>query len=151
MKNIIHTLLFLLISASAFQANSQTVFISSANPAEQKITYIKTFESRYFNNKVYLHITATGNTETKIVAVERSLDATNFEVIGYIKIYGTSVQADLAYFFTDESPVVANLYYRLSVYSFYNEPAYSQTVDVMPIDKNKAPTSITTIASVSHD
>ncbi len=137
MKKTIYTLLLLLISASVFQANSQTAILSPVNPDEQKVTHIKAFEYRYINSKVYLHITVNGNTETKIVAVERSLDATNYEVIGYIKIYGTTAQIDLAYYFTDESPMVAYLYYRLSDYSNYNEPVYSETISVIPIDENK--------------
>lgn len=139
MKNIICTLLFLLFSASVFQANSQTALLNLGNSNEEKVTYIKAFESKYFNGKVYLALTINGNTETKIVAIERSLDATNYEVMGYIKIYGTDVKADLAYYFTDESPVSANLYYRLSDFSSMNKPAYSETISVMPVNKSQTP------------
>lgn len=148
MKTKIYILFFLLISTSGFRANSQTAMLNPANTEEQKITTVKAFESRYFNNKVYLHLTINGNTTTKFLAVERSLDATHFEVIGYIKIYGTSVQADLAYYFTDESPVAANLYYRLTDYSNFNEPVYSETTSIIPVDENKAPnSSLTTTAN----
>lgn len=137
MKKLIQTLLLLFISTCVFHANSQTALMSPVYPGEQKITHVKAFESRYLNGKVYLHITVNGNTETKIVAVERSLDAKNFEVIGYIKIYGTPYLVDLAYYFTDESPVAANLFYRLSDYSVNNEPAYSETKNIIPMDENK--------------
>jgi hypothetical protein len=148
MKTIIYTLLLLLISIFAFQVNSQTVLLSLENSDEQKVTHIKAIESKYFNGKVYLHITMNGNTETKIVAVERSLDAKNYEVIGYITIIGTPAQLDLAYYFTDESPVAANLFYRLSGNTINNEPVYSETLSVTPIDENKAPSDIlTTTAS----
>lgn len=144
MKNLIYTLLFLLFSAPVFQAKSQTATLCTANSIEQNATQVKSIESKYFNGKVYLHFTINGNIETKTVAVERSLDATNYEVIGYIKIYGTNVLCDLAYYFTDESPVSANLYYRLSDYSLNNEPAYSETTSVTPIDETKAPSDIVT-------
>lgn len=142
MKNKIYTLLFLLVSTFIFQVNSQTVNLSPVNPDEQKVAHIKAFESRYFDGKVYLHITLNGNTETKILAVERSLDAINYEVLGFIKIYGTDIQSDLAYYFTDESPVAVNLYYRLSDYSNNNEPVYSETLSVIPVNENKTPAPI---------
>lgn len=151
MKTKIYILLILLISASFFRASSQTAMLSPENQNEQKLAYIKGIESRFMNNNVYLHFTVTGNTETRIVTVERSLDATNFEVIGYIKIYGTAVQVDLAYYFTDESPVASNLYYRLSDYSFNNKPVYSETINVIPIDENKTPETIVSTASVSNE
>lgn len=151
MKTKIYTLLFLLIIASVLRAGSQTANLSPVHQDEQKVTHIKAFESRYFDNKVYLHITVNGNPETKIVAVERSLDATHFEVIGYVKIYGSDAQADLAYYFTDESPVIANLYYRLSDYSFNNEPVYSETISVIPVDENKVSTGIIATTSNSDE
>ncbi len=121
------------------------------NLNDQKITSVKAFESKYLNDKVYLHVTVNGNTETKFVTVERSLDATNYEVIGYIKIYGTTFQIDLAYYFTDEFPVSANLYYRLSDYSNYNEPVYSETISVIPLDEYKIPSGIITTTPVSNE
>lgn len=139
MKTKILTLLFILISAAVLQVNSQIVSMSAVDPDSQMITSVKAFESRYFDGKVYLHITVNGNTETKFVAVERSLDETNYEVIGYIKIYGTTVLCDLAYYFTDELPGSFKLYYRLSDYSDYNEPVYSETINVTPILKTKFP------------
>jgi hypothetical protein len=149
MKTIIYTLFFLLISAS-LQVNSQTSMLIPVNSNEQKVTHIKTIETKYFNGKVYLHITVNGNTETKIVAVERSIDAKNYEVIGYITITGTPAQIDLAYYFTDELPVAANLYYRLSGNTINNEPVYSETLSVTPIDENKTLSDIlTTTAATS--
>ena len=149
MKKIIYTLFFLLFSASAFQANSQNIILNPENSMDQKAMHIKSLESKYFEGKVYLHITVSGNTETKIWAVERSLDATNFEAIGFIKINGVTVQNDIAYYFTDELPVIANLYYRLTDYSFHFKPAYSETTSVIPIDENKVNADITTIASIT--
>lgn len=149
MKTKIYTLLFLLISTYAFQANSQSAMPSTDNSNDQKITSVKAFESRYLNGKVYLHVTVNGNTETKFVTVERSLDATNYEVIGYVNIIGSTAQIDLAYYFIDESPVALNLFYRLSDYSIYNEPVYSETINVIPIDENKTPETIVSTASVS--
>ena len=149
MKTKILTLLFLLISAAVLQVNSQTISMGAVDSDSQTITSVKAFESRYLNDKVYLHITVKGNTETKMVAVERSLDAINFEVIGYIKLYGTPVQCDLAYYFTDESPVSANLYYRLSDYAIFNGPAYSETISIIPIDEYKAPVELIAITPVS--
>jgi hypothetical protein len=108
--------------------------MSSRNSNAQRITNIKAIESRYFEGKVYLHLTVNGNTETKILAVERSLDGKNYEVIGYIEIHGNNAKMDLAYYFTDESPIVANLYYRLSGNTINNEPVYSETLSVTPID-----------------
>jgi len=151
MKKIIYASLFLLFSSSVFQANSQTALLNLGNSNEEKVTFVKTFESKYFNGKVYLHLTINGNTETKIVAIERSLDATNYEVIGYVKIYGTSAQIDLAYYFTDESPVSANLYYRLSDYSSNNEHAYSEITSIIPIDENKVETGTLTTTSNSDE
>ena len=143
MKTKTYTLLFLLISASVLQANSQTAMMSSGDPIEQKVTHLKSFESRYFEGKVYLHITVNGNTETKTVAVERSLDATHFEMAGYIIIYGTTVQTNLAYYFNEEPPVFTKLYYRLADYTYYNSPVYSETINVITTDENKAVSVIT--------
>ncbi|MFH0865333.1 MAG: hypothetical protein V1904_04015 [Bacteroidota bacterium] len=151
MKTKIYTLLFLLISFSFYRAVSQTALPSRVNADEKKITSVKSFESRYINGKVYLHVTVNGNTETKIVAIERSLDATNYEVIGYMKIYGTNVLSDLAYYFTDELPVAANLYYRLSDYSVFNEPGYSEIISVIPVDESKTPYTIMSTASFSGE
>jgi len=151
MKNLIYTLLFLLFSAPVFQVKSQTETLYTANSIGQNATQVKSIGSKYFNGKVYLHFTINGNTETKTVAVERSLDATNYEVIGYIKIYGTNVLCDLAYYFTDESPVSANLYYRLSDYSFNNEPVYSETISVTPIDKTKVPNDMVLVAPICDE
>jgi hypothetical protein len=139
MKTKIYILFFLLISAFSIQANSQTAMLNPLNPVEQKLTPVKAFESRYVNGKVFLHITVNGNTETKIVAIERSLDATHFEVIGFIKVYGSPYPIDLAYYFTDESPVVSNLYYRLSYTSpsSYYDSYYSDTISVIPIEENR--------------
>lgn len=151
MKTKIYTLLFLIISAVSFRAYSQNALPSPESNSEQGIASVKSFESRYINGKVYLHATVNGNTETKIVTVERSLDAANFEVIGYIKIYGTDVSCNLAYYFTDESPVKTNLYYRLSDYTLYNEPAYSETVVVIPVDEYKTPVTVVLNASLSEE
>lgn len=134
MKTKIFTLLILLISNCIFRVNSQTASISSVNSNNQMASNIKAFESRYVDGKVFLHITINGNIVTKFLAVERSLDATNYEVIGYVKIYGTPVLADLAYYFTDESPVKTDLYYRLTDYTLNNEPVYSATITVIPIE-----------------
>jgi hypothetical protein len=141
MKTIIYAMVLLLVSAS-LQVNSQTALLSSINSNEQKITHVKAIESKYVDGKVYLHITVNGNTENQVLAVERSLDAKNYTVRGYITINGNNAQFDLAYYFTDESPVTANLYYRLSGNSLYNEQVYSETVSVTPIDENKAPSDI---------
>jgi hypothetical protein len=150
MKTKIYILFFLLICAS-FQVNSQTVIMSSGDSNAQRITNIKALESRYFDGKVYLHLTVNGNTETKILAVERSLDGKNYEVIGYIEIHGNNAKMDLAYYFTDESPVVANLYYRLSGYTDFNEPIYSETINVIPVDKNKTISGLITTNSNSEE
>lgn len=147
MKNITYTLFFLLFSASVFQANSQTAMLSPENSNEQKIAHIKTFKSKYIEGKVYMHIIVNGNTETKTLVIERSLDAINFEVIGYINVIGTNAQIDIAYYFKDESPVIANLYYRLSDYSFNNQPIYSEIISVVPVDENKITTPITPISN----
>ena len=141
MKTKIYTLLLLLISAS-LRVNSQTSMLNPVNSNEQKITHVKGVESKYVDGKVYLHITVNGNTENQVLAVERSLDAKNYTVIGYITINGNNAQFDLAYYFTDESPVTANLYYRLSGNAINNESVYSETVSVTPIDENKAPSDI---------
>jgi hypothetical protein len=138
MKTIIYTLLFLLIGTS-FHVNSQNAILSTVYSDEQKITNVKAIKSKYYEGRVYLHITVNGNTETQILAVERSLDAINYEVIGYITIAGVPTQMDLAYYFTDKSPVVANLYYRLSNHPSYNEQVYSETISVTPIDDYKTP------------
>jgi hypothetical protein len=136
MKTKIHTLLFLLICAS-FQVNSQSVTLCSENSAAQKISGIKSVSSKYCDGKVYLHLTVNGNIVTKTLAVERSLDGKNYEVIGHINILGTPAPFDLVYYFTDESPVTANLYYRLSEYSSsINEMAYSETTSIIPINNN---------------
>jgi hypothetical protein len=92
-----------------------------------------------------------GNTETKTVAVERSLDATNYEVIGYVTIIGNNVTVDLAYYFTDELPVLANLYYRLSEYSQNNEANYSETTSVIPIEKTRAATDMVLVIPVCNE
>jgi hypothetical protein len=149
MKTIMYTLLLFLISAS-LQLNSQTAMLSPVNSSEQKVTHVKAIDSRYYEGKVYLHITVNGNTEKQILAIERSLDAENYAVIGYITINGNNAQFDLAYYFTDESPEVANLYYRLSGNSLYNEQVYSETVSVTPIDENKAPSDILTTTAVTQ-
>lgn len=149
MKKLLFTLFNILICASIFQANSQTISLTTQPPNEQKtIAVVKAFEGRYLNSKVYLHLTINGNTETKLIAVERSLDNSNYEVIGYIKIYGTNVLCDLAYYFKDELPVSANLFYRLSDYSPNNEPVYSETISVIPIDKTKVSTDMVIIAPI---
>ena len=49
--------------------------LSPVNLNEQKATHIKAIETKYFNGKVYLHITVNSNTETKMAAIERSIDA----------------------------------------------------------------------------
>lgn len=67
-------MLFLLISAS-FRVNSQNAILSNEYSNEQKVTPIKAIETKYFNGKVYLHITVNSNTETKMAAIERSIDA----------------------------------------------------------------------------
>jgi hypothetical protein len=149
MKTKIYTLLFLLISTSVFQANSQTAILNPVNKLEQKVAHIKAFESKYFEGKVYLHITVNNNIETKIVTIERSLDAIHFEAIGNIIIYGTTVHNDLGYHLTDELPVVANLYYRLADYTSCCEPAYSETISVFPIDDNKIQSNKNTIGFIS--
>lgn len=153
MKKIIYILLFLLFSSSAFQANSQTsaLNLSPVNPDERKITIIKSFESRFVEGKVYLHITVNGNTETNFVAVERSLDATNYEVIGYVKIYGTEVPCNLTYYFTDDSPGTFNLFYRLTDYSISNAPAYSETLGVIPANEIEIPSGINTTTAISNE
>jgi hypothetical protein len=138
MKTKIYTLLLLLLNAS-LQLNSQSIMLGSVNSNEQTLNQIKAFESQYLNGKVYLHVTVSNNTETRTLAVERSLDATNFEVIGYIKLYGTTVPNVLAYYFTDESPVIANLYYRLSYSDNFNEAVNSETINVFPIGENIEP------------
>jgi hypothetical protein len=142
MKTKIYTLLLLFYTAS-LQLNSQSLMLSSANTNEQKLSYIKAFESKYLNGKVYLHITVNNNTETRTLAVERSLDATHFEVIGYIKCYGTTIPDDITYYFTDESPVMANLYYRLSCYDNSNEADYGETIKVVPVGENITPSGFT--------
>jgi len=133
MKTIISAMLYLLISPPLL-VNSQTALLSSVNSNEQKITHVKAFESKYVDGKVYLYLTVNGNTETQVLAVERSLDANNYTVIGYITINGNNAKIDLAYYFTDESPVIANLYYRLSGYSLSYEQVYSETLNVTPIE-----------------
>jgi hypothetical protein len=151
MKAKIYILLFLLFSAAVLQVNSQTVSMNAVDPDGQTITTVKAFESRYFDGKVYLHVTVNGNTETYFVAVERSIDAKNFEIIGYVKIYGTDIQSDLAYYFTDESPVSFNLYYRIVDNSNFNEPAYSETLCVIPMCENKIPSTPLTTTSLSGE
>jgi len=74
MKTKSHTMIFLLICAS-LQVNSQTLMLIPVNLNEQKATHIKAIETKYFNGKVYLHITVNSNTETKMAAIERSIDA----------------------------------------------------------------------------
>ncbi len=142
MRLTIYTFILLLLNAS-LQLNSQSLMLSTVNSNEQKLSHIKAFDSKYLNGKVYLHITVNNNTETRTLAVERSLDAAQFEVIGYIKCYGTASRNDIAYYFTDESPIVANLYYRLLCYNNSNEIAYSETINVIPVGKSTAPSGFT--------
>lgn len=151
MKNRFYIILFLLMSIPAFKVNSQTIMLNPEDSNLQKVIHIKTITSRYFNGKVYLHLTINGNTKNQIVAVERSLDATNYEVIGFIKIYGVNVPGDIAYYFTDKSPIKANLYYRLSIDPLNNGPVYSETMSVTPIDEYKAPTGIAPATPVCTD
>jgi hypothetical protein len=150
MKIKIFALLILLMNTAVLQVSSQPAIPSTVNPGEQKIASVKTFESKYIASKVYLHIKVNGNNETKMLAIERSLDETNYEVIGFIKLIGTDVQCDLSYYFTDESPVSSQLYYRLSDYSDYNEPCHSETICVIPIDKNTPASSTATTAHISN-
>jgi hypothetical protein len=151
MKNLIYILLFILITTPVFKANSQTSILNPVIQNQQNVTHVKEIDSKYFNSKVYLHFTVNGNTETKTVAVERSLDATNYEVIGYVTIIGNNVTVDLAYYFTDELPVLANLYYRLSEYSQNNEANYSETTSVIPIEKTKAATDMVLVIPVCNE
>jgi hypothetical protein len=137
MKTIIYVLPFLLLNAS-LQLHSQSLLLSSVNANEQKLSCIKAFESKYLDGKVYLHVTVNNNTETRTLEVERSVDATHFEVVGYIKLYGSPTTNDLAYYFTDESPVISNLYYRLTYNVGSDEPVYSETINVVPVSKKIA-------------
>ena len=134
--------MLLLLNAS-LRLNSQSLMLSPVNSGEPALSQVKAFESKYLNDKVYLHITVNNNTETRTLSVERSLDATHFETIGYIKCYGTSTKNDIDYYFIDESPVIANLYYRLSCYTNSNEAVYGETINVVPIGKNVAPSGFT--------
>ena len=136
MKKLIRALIFIVLTASVFQANSQTVILDPEDSNLQKITHITTIESRYYEGKVYLHLTVNGNTETQTVAIERSLDAMNYEVIGFVTIFGVKVHGNIAYYYTDNSPVIANLYYRLS-FNTLAESAYSKTINIIPIDISK--------------
>ena len=140
----------MLLSISIFQADSQTPQVNLGNSNENQITFIKAFESKYFNDVVYLHITVNGNTKTNFVAVERSLDAVTYEVIGYIKVYGTDVKCDLAYYFTDKSPGIFNLFYRLSDYSTPNEPSYSETLNVIPANEHNTPRSNKSVQTIGE-
>ncbi|MDD5571259.1 MAG: hypothetical protein PHD97_08915 [Bacteroidales bacterium] len=148
MKTKIHTLLFLLISIFAFNAVSQTADLNPENSKGQNIAHIKAIKGIYLDGKVYLHIHVNGNTETRILAVESSLDAIKFEVIGYLNINGTTATTDIAYYFTDESPVAEYSYYRLSYYSIYGELVCSETINVISIDENKDLASITNLQFV---
>ena len=139
MKAKLYTVIILLIVSCSTRVNSQAANLNPGNPSGQNVSHVKSFESKYFNSQVFLHLVVNGNTESKIVEVDRSLDAEHFEVIGFIRIYGTSVQADLAYYFTDESPLFTNIYYRLSDYSDPNNPEYSEILEVIPKDINKTP------------
>lgn len=151
MKNIVYILLFFLLSTSVFRVNSQTVMLIPFDSNDQKVTHIKEFKSKYIDGIVYMNITICGNTKTNLLAIERSLDATSFEVIGYVKVIGIPVQDDIAYYFTDKMPVIANLYYRLKGYSYSNDPVYSETIGVIPIDEFIIPPDIIAITPVCDE
>jgi len=148
MKTKIYILFFLLISAT--YSYSQATLLNAAGSNEQKIPNIKKIECRYNKDKVYLHITVNSDTTSKILFVERSLDASYYEKIGYIKINGNSLHADIGYYFIDESPLKANLYYRLSYYPAANKPSYSEIANVFPVDVNITPSSYLAVTSFSN-
>jgi len=139
-KHVIFTilLLFSVISISASQADPPNLITVSKSSDYYRVIHVKAIEGSYYNKKVYLHITINGNTENKILSVERSLDNINYKVIGNINLIGTIVKLDLAYYYIDEVPVTGNVYYRLSGYSFNKELVYSKTIKIISIGEEKA-------------
>jgi hypothetical protein len=140
------TIIFFLLVAASLRVNAQGSMLSSANQDEQGMSYIKAINGVYNDAKVYLHITVNRCTQTRTLAVERSIDDKNYKVIGLITIKGDSAKFNLAYYFTDNSPVTANLYYRLTDYSVANDPVSSETASVIPVGEKRTSTESNLVA-----
>jgi hypothetical protein len=112
----------------------------------QNLENIKSIDAKYFADKVFLHILVNGITENKTLIIERSIDGTNFELIGTIACIGCQTKADIAYYFTDDTPLASNAYYRVVNYTDYNQPYYSESVIVSSGYKTLADASGSTIS-----
>jgi hypothetical protein len=100
-------------------------------------TNIKSISAKYKEGRVYLMIFFKGIKNDRYYVVKRSVDGNNFETIGGIKSYGTSVPVEMMCSFTDNYPVYSFIYYKIVYYTGDNDSLYSETVGVLAgTDKN---------------
>ncbi|MBK7867397.1 MAG: T9SS type A sorting domain-containing protein [Ignavibacteriales bacterium] len=87
------------------------------------------FSATALNGKVDLAWQTASETNNKGFEIERSLDNTNFSVVGYVDGRGTTTQTSV-YNFSDKFDVNGTVYYRLKQIDFDGTTALSNTIEV---------------------
>jgi hypothetical protein len=143
-----HKIIFvimLLASQNLLFAQDSEEFSLIANQT-RNFNNIKSIDAKCSAGKVFLHIRTIGITENKTLAVERSLDGINFELIGTIHCIGCAAMVEIAYYFTDEAPLDSKIYYRLVNYTENNQASYSDCISVFQENQTNTTSNNATIS-----
>ena len=139
-------LLLLSMLLLALTTRAQTITnnpVEVVSLEEHPANTLTLFEVRQASGKVYLHWLVKQEFEDGLFIIERSNTLEYFEVIGTKKGIGSNIEAPLAYYFTDKTPL-NSAYYRITKVhqsgTYYRSPVIkiNMPVEMDLASKNKS-------------
>lgn len=105
----------LILAASCFSsAQSLELLPEGSNQfSKDTVAEMKSFSAQYNSGNIYLKWVVSKEKYDGIYVIYRSADGENFVRIGFKKGIGVPIDKDIAYFFTDNEPVLGNSYYKI--------------------------------------
>jgi hypothetical protein len=100
---------------------------------------ISSFSPVYNNGKTFIRWLVTNDEKDGIFIIERSLDGTEFEALGFKDRVGSPLCVNLFYSFIDEAPTAGQNYYRIMSVGTDQTYTYSDVVRVRTDVQNNTP------------
>mgnify|MGYP000865162389 FL=1 len=100
---------------------------------------ISSFSPVYNNGKTFIRWLVTNDEKDGIFIIERSVDGTEFEALGFKDRVGSPLCVNLFYSFIDEAPAAGQNYYRIMSVGTDQTYTYSDVVRVRTDVQNDTP------------
>ena len=88
------------------------------------------FSGSIINERAAVRWTTAGEVEPLLFDIEKSIDGTNFYLIGTVNSYNDYASEQNIYFFTDPLPLTGKTYYRIRIKNGTGQSAYSRTIQL---------------------